>query len=104
MSDTPRTDAVEAAWLRYWAEPEIDRKKQPPQWDDFARELERELNAALRESEEQARLLGKGGSREAALLARIAELEKEVAETKAWGKSWQAEAERIHAAMRGNQP
>jgi hypothetical protein len=75
MSDTPKTDAVWRAI--YPLDQETDYRLERSL--SFARQLERELNAALRESEEQARLLGKGGSREAALLARIAELEKDKA-------------------------
>jgi hypothetical protein len=74
MSDTPRTDDV---WQReYPADQATDVRLERVL--SHARELERELNEVLKEGEEQARLLGKGGSREAKLLAGIAVLEDEI--------------------------
>jgi hypothetical protein len=43
---------------------------------DRLRELETELKTALSECEEQARLLGMSGSREASLLSKISQLER----------------------------
>jgi hypothetical protein len=72
MSDTPRTDAI---WRReYPADQATDERLERVL--SHARELERELNEALKEGEEQARLLGKSGCREVELLTQIAELEK----------------------------
>jgi hypothetical protein len=72
MSNTPRTDSV---WQReYPADQATDVRLERVL--AHARDLERELNEALKEGEEQALLLGKSGSREAKLLTRIAELEK----------------------------
>jgi hydrogenase maturation factor len=97
MSDTPRTDEQDG----YLGEGAVD--------SDFARQLERELSAKDQQLSALRLVCGTTDANkfETALdraTARIGELEKEVAETKAWGKSWQAEAERMHDATRGTQP
>jgi len=49
---------------------------------DRLRELEAELKTALSECEEQARLLGMSGSREASLLSKISQLERQLEKNK----------------------
>ena len=73
-TDTPKADAI--------AHFGFDRDTYICRMTDFARELERELTAALAEGLEQARLLGKSGEREAGLLARIEALKRELATLK----------------------
>ncbi len=75
MSDrpTPRMDAVRfrVGESDHWAVHEV-----------YAKQLERELAEAMEEGEEQARLLGMSGEREAGLLAEIDRLKRELAEAR----------------------
>jgi hypothetical protein len=68
---------------------------------DLARQLERELAEARAEGEEQARLLGMSGEREAGLLAEIDRLKRELAETVACMRL--AEAATIRALNERNE-
>jgi hypothetical protein len=65
---TPRTDAVRfrVGESDHWAVHEV-----------YAKQLERELAEARAEGEDQARLLGMSGEREAGLLAEIDQLKRE---------------------------
>jgi hypothetical protein len=72
-TDTPRTDVEEIFVADPWDSPTTCRAVV----SDFARALERELAAMTKERDEQCRLLGKSGSREAKLLAEIESLKKE---------------------------
>jgi hypothetical protein len=67
----------------------------------LASELERELAEAQEEGEEQARLLGMSGEREAGLLAEVDRLKRELAETVACMRL--AEAATIRALHERNE-
>jgi hypothetical protein len=83
MSDTPLTDAQVRSWIGYWSQ------QQPPPpspkgWDEFARQLERELNAKDQQLSALRLVCGTTDAKkfETALdraSARIAELDKDKA-------------------------
>ena len=98
MSDrpTPRTDSAFALWQEQGSP--HDDEADP--WL-LASELERELAEAQEEGEEQARLLGMSGEREAGLLAEVDRLKRELAETVACMRL--AEAATIRALHERNE-
>jgi len=124
MSDrpTPRTDAVRfrVGESDHWAVHEVyskqlereladarelvemykEAKASSPQYSE-RRDLEKQLNEALEEGEEQARLLGMSGEREAGLLAEVDRLKRELAETVACMRL--AEAATIRALHERNE-
>lgn len=67
---TPETDAVVRRW--------VDSDQLAVKLTMKCMELEMRLNEALTELDEQARLVGMGGSREASLRSQIFELERRV--------------------------
>jgi hypothetical protein len=67
---TPETDAVVRRW--------VDSDELSVKLTMKCMELETRLREALQEVEEQARLLGMGGSREASLNTKIFELERRI--------------------------
>ena len=67
---TPETDAVVRRW--------VDSDQLSVKLTMKCMELEYRLNETLRELDEQARLVGMGGSREMTLRSQILELERRV--------------------------
>ena len=67
---TPETDAVVRRW--------VDSDKLSVELTMKCMELETRLREALTEIDEQARLVGMGGSREASLNTKIFELERRI--------------------------
>ena len=91
---TPRTDAVNC-------EDGLLIESRYDKMHDLAEDLERELAEAREEGEEQARLLGMSGEREAGLLAEVDRMKRELAETVACMRL--AEAATIRALHERNE-
>ena len=85
MSDTPRTDALACS------EGTVDA--------DHARELERELAEYHAANIEQARLLGLGEEREAALMVELASIKRELVEKNETANTFMGQIRRLQAEL-----